>query len=288
MMPFRRIIQAHAVLTYCTLAFAISWGALLILVGPGGFPLPKDKSETPALAVLPLGPALAGLLLTALVSGRDGFVDLRDRLLHWRVGGRWYAAALPLPLLSAAVAYAFSLAFDDFSYELRMTDDKAALVLDGLFAALMVGILEETGWTGFATPRLRRTHGLLSTGLVLGITWGAWHFPMFWEDPSFNGLLPFALLLVRLFSWLPPFRIVLVWIHDRTGSLLVVMLVHAASSAVALIFAPSTDSDVLLMASILVPAAALWIAVAAIFATEGRRSREHARGRWSRAAHEQA
>lgn len=39
--------------------------------------------------------------------------------------------------------------------------------------------------------------------------------------PGLRELL--ARLLTRLFSWLPPFRVLLVWVYDRTQSLPVVM-----------------------------------------------------------------
>jgi hypothetical protein len=60
--------------------------------------------------------------------------------------------------------------------------------------------------------------------------WGAWHFPLFWEADSFSAPLPFAILRARLFAWLPPFRVVLIYLHERTRSLPLVMLMHAAVS----------------------------------------------------------
>jgi membrane protease YdiL (CAAX protease family) len=63
----------------------------------------------------------------------------------------------------------------------------------------MVGIFEELGWTGFAI-RMRQRYGVLGTGLIVGVLWGAWHFILFWEPDSFSVGLPLVLLLVRLFS----------------------------------------------------------------------------------------
>ena len=37
-------------------------------------------------------------------------------------------------------------------------------------------LFEELGWTGFATPTLRRRNRVLATGLIVGVLWGAWHF----------------------------------------------------------------------------------------------------------------
>jgi membrane protease YdiL (CAAX protease family) len=150
-----------------------------------------------------------------------------------------------------------------------MTNNKAPLLLSGLAAGLIVGIFEELGWTGFAIPRMRRRYGVLSTGLLVGVLWGAWHFIMFWEPGSFSGALPLAVLLVRLFSWLPAYRLLMVWVYDRTGSLLVAMLMHASLVASQLILMPLPLSAVPLLISILAWAAALWIVVAMIVLANG-------------------
>ena len=98
------------------------------------------------------------------------------------MGGRWYAVALlTAPFLVMAVSLALSLLSPEFLPAVFMTDDKAPLLLSGLAVGLIVGIFEELGWTGFAIPRLRRRYGVLGTGLLVGVLWGAWHLLMFWE-----------------------------------------------------------------------------------------------------------
>jgi membrane protease YdiL (CAAX protease family) len=113
----------------------------------------------------------------------------------------------------------------------------------------VVGCFEEIGWTGFAAPHLRARHSILTTGLAVGVVWGAWHFPLFWEGDSFSATLPLAILVIRLFSWLPPFRVLLVWVHDRTRSLPVVMLMHAAVSFVSIALPPETLTGAHLLTS---------------------------------------
>jgi len=256
-------IIRHAVLVYYALTFAISWGAILVVVGPDGIPISPDQAVVVGMAVL-LGPSLASILLTGLVSGRVGFRELVSRLLRRRVGARWYAVAfLTAPLSTAAVLLVLSLFSPEFLPVIFTSEDKVALLLMGIAAGLMVGFFEELGWTGFAIPRLRLRYGVLTTGLIVGLLWGAWHFILFWESDSFSGALPLALLLARLFSWLPAYRVLMVWVYDRTESLLVAMLMHVSLVATLMIIDPSLTGGSLLT-FILVRAAVLWIFVAAV------------------------
>jgi hypothetical protein len=69
---------------------------------------------------------------------------------------------------------------------------------------------------------------------------------------------------VLLFSWLPAYRVLMVWVYERTASPLVVMLMHAPLAAIQLILLPPAISAVGLVTFDLVFAAALWIVVAAV------------------------
>jgi CAAX protease family protein len=101
----RAFFTRHALLSYFALTFALSWAAVLIVLG--GVPGPKTQSEDLlpfAILAMFVGPSVAGVLLTGLVDGRDGLRDLRSRLLRSRVGARWYAVALLIAPLSVAAS----------------------------------------------------------------------------------------------------------------------------------------------------------------------------------------
>ena len=259
----RDFIKTHPLPIYFTLAFVISWGAILISVGPEGIPASADQIVVLAMAML-LGPSAAGILMTGLASGREGFRELVSRLLSWRVGARWYAVALlTAPLSTAAVLLAFSLFSPRFLPAIFTSDEKATLLLMWIVGGLVVGVFEELGWTGFAIPRMRMKYGVFTTGLVVGLLWGAWHFLVNWENDTFSGALPLALLLARLFSWLPAYRVLMVWVYDRTESLLVAMLMHASLVATTGIIDPVLAGGELLT-FLLVKAVVLWVIVAAL------------------------
>src|SRR5438046_566836 len=110
MMATARFITRQPVLTYYALVFAMSWGGVLIVVGPSGFPGTREEVERLmpfVILAFAVGPALAGPLLTGLVGGRAGLREFLSRLVRWRVDGRWYAVALvTAPLLMMAVLLA--------------------------------------------------------------------------------------------------------------------------------------------------------------------------------------
>jgi membrane protease YdiL (CAAX protease family) len=138
------------------------------------------------------------------------------------------------------------------------SDDKLALLISAVAVGLIVGLFEELGWTGFAVPRLRLHYGIVATGLIVGFIWGAWHFPPFWESDTFSGAFPLALLLGRLFSWLPPYRMLMVRVYDRTESLPVSILMHASLVASLNALVPVELSRPAMLIWILAWAVVLW------------------------------
>ena len=271
------LLKRHPVLAYYLLTFAISWGGVLLLVGgPGAIPGSLEQIDRLiwlVVLVLEVGPPIAGLVLTGLVDGRAGYRDLLARLLRWRVGLRWYALALlTAPLLSAAVLLALSLASPVYLPAILTTGDRASLVVQGVAVGLVGGFGEELGWTGFAIPRLRRRQGVLATGLLVGVLWAVWHYLVTpaWVSGAFTGGLPLTLFLTVngvacLVGQLPAYRVLMVWVYDRTGSLLVAMLMHASLIASTLfILAPEALAGMPFLIWPLVFAAALWIVVGAL------------------------
>lgn len=279
-------VQAAAgrlALLYFALTFLISWTGVLMVVGVGHGTIPVTPEQyaplLPYLGVAMLaGPVIAGPLLIGLVDGRAGLRELRSRLLRWRVDLRWYAVALfTAPLVVTTTLLALSLISAEFLPELFTTDAKAALVLVGIAVGLAAG-LEELGWTGFAVPRLRLRHDVLTVGLIVGILWAAWHVPVTLAgSASPSGSLPLAMWLPPMVFYaavLPAFRVLMVWVYDRTGSLLVAILMHASltASTVVILLPQSTGASVI--AYYLALTALLWALVGVVTATNRHQLRQ--------------
>jgi len=259
----------HPVLSYYILAFAISWGAFLAVVGPHGIPgKPADAMKLlPALLLAMLaGPVVANLSVTGLAWGRAGYRELWRRLTKWRAGiGGYSAALLTAPLIFTAVPLAMAAANSGFVPRLFNQDDKLAFLLIGLAVGLMAGIFEELGWTGFVMPRMRLQFDSLTTGVIVGFLWGAWHLLInFWSSGTPAGTLSIPTLVGSLlfsFGILPAFRVLMVFVWDHTGSLPAGMLMHSMLTASSFILAPTAAPGAMGSVYTLSITAALWIAV---------------------------
>ena len=87
------IVRRHPLASFFTLAYALSWGSFYVLHGP---------------ALFPFGAILAAIVVAGVSGGRDGLRDLLSRCVRWRVGLRWYAAALAVPVGLALIVMALN------------------------------------------------------------------------------------------------------------------------------------------------------------------------------------
>jgi uncharacterized protein len=231
------LIKRHPLPAFFVLAYAFSWWAL------------------PLGAFLPPGPLFAALVVTAVIDGRSGLRRLRSRLLRWRLGWRWYALALGLPLGVVLGAIMLNVGLGAPVSALDNLDPWYVLVL--VFAVRLIDPLdgpmgEEPGWRGFALPRLQDGRSPLRASLILGLLVAGWHLPLVFlpgED-----LAPVLLVATVAVTF------VYTWIFNHTGgSVFMTLVAHAAEGTItlgALGFMAADDSRVTSLY------AAAWCAVA--------------------------
>ena len=100
--------------------------------------------------------------------------------------------------------------------------------------------------------------------------WGAWHeLVYFWTSGTLSGALSLAGYLLDAFLFLTLFRVLMVWVYHRTGSLLVAMFMHASLTASARILIPPGIAGVPLLTFDLVWVAALCVVIAAVALADG-------------------
>jgi membrane protease YdiL (CAAX protease family) len=94
---------------------------------------------------------------------------------------------------------------------------------------IVFGGLEEFGWRGLLLPALSNIFKFQNAALVVGVIWGIWHLPLFFMHGAAqyqSDFLVFAIQVVGL-------GFVLAWLYERTKSILICVLFHAFSNAVA-------------------------------------------------------
>ena len=201
--------------SFVVLAYAVSWAWMFPFVAAGdvvktgvGWP-----THFPAL----VGPALAALVVTALVWGRAGVRDLLARMARWRMPLRWWAATLsPLAFLGVALAVASAVGKlprgSDFG---RYSGLPMIGVVPVAVIAILITFGEETGWRGFALPLLQRRHGALAAALLVTPIWALWHLPYFFTLATYRDFAPAG--YVGFVFGLACGSIVLTWLYNGTG-----------------------------------------------------------------------
>ena len=197
---------------YFVLAYAISWsiGVPLALAHQGIIPaiLPPW-----AHYLVAYGPILSALLVTGISQGLPGLKELGGRIFKWSCLEWWFVAFSPLILGIVAIWILNRLT----GSEIVLADLGAVNYLPrlGVRGALLLwiftfGLGEETGWRGFALPRLQEGRSALAATMILAVFWALWHLPQFFYlfDPSMAvgwliGLFAGAVVLTWLYNSSP-------------------------------------------------------------------------------------
>lgn len=99
----------------------------------------------------------------------------------------------------------------------------------------------------------------------MGVLWGLWHLVSnLWGSAGTAGTLPIAVYMgALLFTFLPPYRVLMVWVYAHTQSLFLVMLMHASLVTFRLVSMPQGISGAPQAVWYLVWGGVLWAGVAA-------------------------
>ena len=103
----------------------------------------------------------------------------------------------------------------------------------------------------------------------MGVLWGVAHFPLYyWQSDDLSGVLLPAIVAANVLAWFPPYRVLMVWVYDRTESLLVAMLMHVSLTTGNIMLVPLATGMALVSWS-LVLTAALWVVVGVVALAQG-------------------
>ena len=218
----------RAIGKFLVLTFVSTWVLWALVIRAGGPHAPPGASPVLAIGgpVFLLGvfaPGLVAVALTAWADGRRAVGALLGRIVHWRVGLRYYAFALLLmPLTKLAVAVLYHLVTGTWP---RFGETRPVLLVVATILSTIGQAGEEVGWRGYLLPRLTERTGLVAASLIVGVIWAAWHLPLFFASGADTYRQSFSLYALQVVAY----SVALAWLYWRTGgSLLLTMFMHAA------------------------------------------------------------
>lgn len=224
----------------------VFWG-IAYLVSGGGYVLSRMYPNDLWVFVL-WGVALGGLFVTAIADGRAGVKTFLSRIVRWRVGIQWYAVALLTPFALGLLSVGLTILSGAQVSAAFQFPEIPQIAFFFALAFFTIALGEEPGFRGFALPRLLVGRSGFAASLILGVLHAVWHLPLVIGGDEHFIFLINPLCAAVLFTW--------VFKHTN-GSVLLAMLLHAASDTSAGLFSSMFSGADAVTASI-------WLAVAFI------------------------
>lgn len=168
------LLRRHPLITFFTLAYAISWATFYLLDGP---------------VIFTIGPFLAAILTALIADGMGGLRDVARRILRWRVQRIWLAAAFVVPVAMGLAVAALTTVVRGAPMPVleRLGPWYSPLLLFAMLLFTADTLFEETGWRAFAMPRFPADRSPLANTLVLGVLLAGWHLPVALSEPGALG-----------------------------------------------------------------------------------------------------
>jgi membrane protease YdiL (CAAX protease family) len=238
------------------MAYAISWflWGLALLQAFRGMSVPGAQLIVIAGA---FGPCVAAIVCTG-VEGRAAMQRLLRSMVAARQSWIWYVVALFLMPASMTLANMFSGRPWMNAGTPPAPMQPVALVTIFVSILFAAGVGEETGWRGYALPRILGRFRPLTASVVLGCVWAVWHAPLFLLPSTVQhqmlSVVGGLLFLAFCICW----SVLFTWLYLGTrGSLFMAILFHTTSDFASVFLQPLASKVVLGILTLLMAAAAI-------------------------------
>lgn len=217
--------------------------ALIFAVGAAGVSLSPNRGPfTVILASAPLVLSVIGLIVLVVLrisAGRQAMASV------WLAGGNWRywlgfgVAMVAYYALQAALNAVFNLGGAQLQPPAALppgTSPQTFALLAGVQAVLLgpfIGLVitfgEEFGWRGYLQTELFKI-GRRKGVVLLGVIWGAWHWPLILMGYNYPGHPLLGVVLMTLYTM--GLAVVLGYSVLRSGSVLLSSFLHALNNQV--------------------------------------------------------
>ena len=246
------------------IAFMVAWVVATVIFVLNVVLTSKANVSVPAMvgisAMFALAPAF---VISSVFSRVQGVRNYLASLVKPKGDIKWYLVAIFLLPAVHLLGVIITLLLDQQVKWKGMTTLEVLPVAGMIIFAFIYQFFysnclgEETGWRGFALPRLQTRYSPLIASLIIGILWTVWHFPV-WRYEL--GLANYQYLLYLSGSTISS-SFILTWLYNRTGgSILVVGLMHVSGNLGAkfIRFLPIWTLLGLILALIVIVADKMW------------------------------
>ncbi|HHY89203.1 MAG TPA: CPBP family intramembrane metalloprotease [Chloroflexi bacterium] len=214
---------------------------IFLALAAAGILMPSMVTVISAVSGLFNIAALLAVVLLRLIGGRESFRKAGltfGRPIHWLVFGGGLALVY---VLNTVLNWVFNLgtpvnpALLVLSLGVPMSPTLLMILLVvqgallGPFLGLLLAFGEEYGWRGFLQSELikfGRRRGIL----LLGVIWGAWHWPLIWMGYNYPGEPVLGTILMTLYTIALAF--VFGYAVLKTGSVWLAAFIHAVNNQV--------------------------------------------------------
>ena len=205
--------------------------------------LPDQLAMTSVLSA-----SISGLLMTAVLEGKDGLRDLCKRVMIWRVGIEYWLMAVFFLVLAILLGSTLNPIFGGDPANFQNLQFSFNLLPILLAFTILAGLGQEFGWAGFLIPRIQAKYSALISSLIRAGLVFAWHIPLLiisYKQPDIIPDFPYGAWMIQ--KGVPMTILVMVvlgiawsilstWILNQTrGSLLLVSVLHGSEIWLALL-----------------------------------------------------
>jgi len=228
-------------------------------------------------SIIIAAPSIAALAVGFLADGWKGILDILRSLGRWRANWRWYVFILFSPVALYLIAVGCHVLLGGTAPQFPLLRENFLMILMVFIAFLLPwqssAFLEEIGFRGYALEKLQNKFGPMVGTLILGIFFGAWLLPEFFQPDTFQyamgGLNFYPWFILTEIGW----SILMTWAYNNTNksSLIAGYLFHTAFNTWSLVLLtdaipgeslPAFDNTLFIVAGLAVALAAVVVVVA--------------------------
>lgn len=215
-MQLRNLVENNKMVFFFWLTIIIGWSPWLVGRGYNIF----------------AAPTISAIIIAGITEGKIGLKAIWNRLVNWRASLRSYLVALLIPAFTSLLALGLHLVIGGTLPGFPLFSNPVMLIMTFIMFMLpwqSSAFMEEVGFRGYALEELQKRWGPLKGTLILGVFFGAWLLPEFYNVGSAQNALGLGYYPWFIMTEIG-FSLVMTWVYNKSGksSLISGVLMHVA------------------------------------------------------------